>query len=62
MIPTVAATLNQVLPAVMVGLNAAACGSNLAAGNLRTGLYWVAAAVLNYCAAGFTLPRLPWSH
>ena len=56
----VAETLNRVLPAIMVGLNAGACTSNLAAGDLRSGLYWVSAAILNYCAAGFALPRLPW--
>jgi len=57
---SVAEILNQVLPGIMVALNLAAATSNALVGDLRTSGYWFSAATLNYCAANFPLPRLPW--
>lgn len=55
------ATLGDSLPAPMIALSISAAVGKLAAGDLRSAVYWFAAAVLNYAAAGYRLPRLPWA-
>lgn len=54
-------TLGDRLPPLMIGLAIGAGIGRFIAGDLRSGLYWCGAAVINYAAAGYKLPRLPWS-
>lgn len=53
--------LGERLPVVMIALSLMAGVGRFAAGDLRSGLYWCGAALVNYAAAGYRLPRLPWS-
>jgi hypothetical protein len=46
----------------MVSLNLGEFCAKAIKGDLRMGIYWLAAAALNYSAAGFKIPRLPWAH
>jgi hypothetical protein len=46
---------------IMVALNLGEFVAKAIKGDLRMGVYWLAAAALNYSAAGFPLPRLPWA-
>lgn len=54
-------TLGERLPLVMIVLSVMAGVGRFVAGDLRSGLYWFGAALINYAAAGYRLPRLPWS-
>ncbi|MEK7394366.1 MAG: hypothetical protein AAB214_17555 [Fibrobacterota bacterium] len=55
------ASLGDNIPATMVSLSIASAIGKLAAGDVRGAVYWFSAAALNYAAAGYRLPRLPWA-
>lgn len=54
-------TLGDRLPPLMIAGAAGAGMGRIVAGDLRGALYWWGAALVNYAAAGYRLPRLPWA-
>jgi len=55
------ANLGDKLPLPMIVLAIGSAVGKLVSGDLHSAVYWFAAAALNYAAAGYRLPRLPWA-